>query len=317
MGYFRTAILLAAMTALFMGIGYLVGGQTGMIVAFLVAAGMNLFAYWNSDKMVLSMYGAREVDARAAPELYGLVRQLAADAELPMPKVFIMDNPQPNAFATGRNPEHAAVAVTTGLLERLNRDELAGVLAHELGHVKHRDTLVMTITATLAGAISMLANFGFYFGGGNRNSDGIGPIGGLMLVILAPLAAALVQFGISRGREYEADRIGAEISGRPLSLASALRKIASAAEQIPNPPAERNPASAHLFIVNPLSGARMDNLFSTHPNVENRIARLDEMAESMGQGAGIQPLPPGPRASGPWGTPRVSGHRNRGPWDQA
>jgi heat shock protein HtpX len=319
MGYFRTAMLLAAMTALFMGIGYLVGGQTGMLVAFLVAAAMNLFAYWNSDKMVLSMYGAREVDDRAAPELYGLVRQLAANAEIPMPKVFIMDNPQPNAFATGRNPEHGAVAVTTGLLERLNRDELAGVIAHELGHIKHRDTLTMTITATLAGAISMLANFGFYFGGGNRNSDGIGPIGGLMLMILAPLAAALVQFGISRGREYEADRIGADISKRPLSLASALRKISSAAEQIPNPPAERNPASAHLFIVNPLSGARMDNLFSTHPNVENRIAQLDEIAARMGQGAGVQPLSQRPRASGPWGggTPQVSGYRQRGPWDQS
>jgi heat shock protein HtpX len=316
MGYFRTAILLAAMTALFMGIGYLIGGQMGMVIAFLVAAAMNLFAYWNSDKMVLSMYGAREVDERAAPELYGLVRQLAANAEIPMPKVFIMDNPQPNAFATGRNPEHGAVAVTTGLLERLNRDELAGVLAHELGHIKHRDTLTMTITATLAGAISMLANFGFYFGGGNRNSDGIGPIGGLMLVILAPLAAALVQFGISRGREYEADRIGAEISRKPLSLASALRKISSAAEHIPNPPAERNPASAHLFIVNPLSGARMDNLFSTHPNVENRIAQLDEIATHMGEGAGVQPLSPAPRTSGPWGAPQVSGYRHRGPWDQ-
>jgi heat shock protein HtpX len=320
MGYFRTAMLLAAMTALFMGIGYLVGGQTGMVVAFLVAAAMNLFAYWNSDKMVLSMYGAREVDERAAPELYGLVRQLAVNAEIPMPKVFIMDNPQPNAFATGRTPEHGAVAVTTGLLERLNRDELAGVIAHELGHIKHRDTLTMTITATLAGAISMLANFGFYFGGGNRNSDGIGPIGGLMLVILAPIAAALVQFGVSRGREYEADRIGAEISKRPLSLASALRKISGAAEQIPNPPAERNPASAHLFIVNPLSGARMDNLFSTHPNVENRIAQLDEIAARMGQGAGVQPLSSAPRTagpSGPWGAPQASGYRRRGPWDQS
>ena len=319
MGYFRTAMLLAAMTALFMGIGYLVGGQTGMVVAFLVAAAMNLFTYWNSDKMVLSMYGAREVDEPAAPELYGLVRQLAANAEIPMPKVFIMDNPQPNAFATGRNPEHGAVAVTTGLLERLNRDELAGVIAHELGHIKHRDTLTMTITATLAGSISMLANFGFYFGGGNRNSDGIGPIGGLMLVILAPIAAALVQFGVSRGREYEADRIGAEISRKPLSLASALRKISSAAEQIPNPPAERNPASAHLFIVNPLSGARMDNLFSTHPNVQNRIAQLDEIAARMGQGAGVQTLSPRPRASGPWGGagPQVSGYRRRGPWDQS
>jgi heat shock protein HtpX len=263
------------------------------------------------------MYGAREVDERAAPELYALVRRLAADAGLPMPKVYIMDNPQPNAFATGRNPEHAAVAVTTGLLERLNRDELAGVLAHELGHVKHRDTLTMTITATLAGAISMLANFGFYFRGGGRNNDGVGPIGGLLLVILAPIAAALVQFGISRGREYEADRIGAEISKRPLSLASALRKISSASEQIPNPPAERNPASAHLFIVNPLSGARMDNLFSTHPNVENRIARLDEIAARMGQGAAVETLEAPALASGPWASPQEGGWRRRGPWDQA
>jgi heat shock protein HtpX len=283
MGYFRTAILLAALTALFMAIGYLVGGQSGMVVAFLVAAAMNLFAYWKSDKLVLSMYSAHEADERAAPELYGLVGQLAREAELPMPRVYIMDNPQPNAFATGRNPEHAAVAVTTGLLQRLNKDELAGVLSHELGHIKHRDTLLMTITATLAGAISMLANFGFYFGGGRNNNKGVGPVGSLLLLILGPLAAGLVQMGISRGREYEADRIGAEISKRPLSLASALLKISGAAKQIPNPTAERNPASAPLFIVNPLSGAGLDNLFSTHPNVENRIARLNEMARQMGQ----------------------------------
>jgi heat shock protein HtpX len=283
MGYFRTAILLAALTALFMAIGYLVGGQSGMVVAFLVAAAMNLFAYWKSDKLVLSMYGAHEADERAAPELYGLVGQLAREAELPMPRVYIMDNPQPNAFATGRNPEHAAVAVTTGLLQRLNKDELAGVLSHELGHIKHRDTLLMTITATLAGAISMLANFGFYFGGGRNNNKGVGPVGSLLLLILGPLAAGLVQMGISRGREYEADRIGAEISKRPLSLASALLKISGAAKQIPNPTAERNPASAPLFIVNPLSGAGLDNLFSTHPNVENRIARLNEMARQMRQ----------------------------------
>jgi heat shock protein HtpX len=264
--------------------------------------------------MVLSMYGAREVDERAAPELYGLVRQLATAAGLPMPRVFIMDNPQPNAFATGRNPEHAAVAVTTGLLQRLNHEELAGVLAHELGHIKHRDTLTMTITATLAGAISMLANFGFYFGGGSRNSNNsLGPIGGLALIILAPLAAALVQFGISRGREYEADRIGAEISGRPLSLASALRKISSAAEQIPNETAERNPASAHLFIVNPLSGARMDNLFSTHPNVENRIERLNAMAQTMSDSARSAGIETGSATSGPWAND--GGNRRRGPWD--
>ena len=233
--------------------------------------------------MVLSMYGARELDERAAPELYGLVRQLAGAAGLPMPRVYVIDSPQPNAFATGRNPEHAAVAVTTGLLQRLNKDELASVLSHELGHIKHRDTLTMTITATLAGAISMLANFGFYFGGGRNTDRGVGPIGSLLLLVLGPLAAGLVQMGISRGREYEADRIGAEISKRPLSLASALLKISNAAEQIPNPTAERNPASAPLFIVNPLSGAGMDNLFSTHPNVENRIARLNEIARQMGQ----------------------------------
>ena len=283
MGYFRTAILLAALTALFMGIGYLVGGQSGMVIAFLIAAATNLFAYWRSDKVVLSMYGARELDERAAPELYGLVRQLAGAAGLPMPRVYVIDSPQPNAFATGRNPEHAAVAVTTGLLQGLNKDELAGVLSHELGHIKHRDTLTMTITATLAGAISMLANFGFYFGGGRNTDRGVGPIGSLLLLVLGPLAAGLVQMGISRGREYEANRIGAEISKRPLSLASALLKISNAAEQIPNPTAERNPASAPLFIVNPLSGAGMDNLFSTHPNVENRIARLNEIARQMGQ----------------------------------
>jgi heat shock protein HtpX len=307
MSYFRTAILLALLTALFMGVGYLIGGQSGMIVALLVAGAMNLFAYWNSDKMVLTMYGAREADERTAPELYDLVRQLAAAAQLPMPRVFIMENPQPNAFATGRNPEHAAVAVTTGLLQRLDKQELAGVLAHELGHIVNRDTLIMTITATVAGAISMLANFGFYFGG-NRNNQGAGPIGTLLLVILAPLAAALVQFGISRGREYEADRAGAETTQRPRWLALALRKIASAAEQIPNEEAERNPATAHLFIVNPLSGRGMDNLFSTHPNVENRIARLNEMAREMGESEAVSTEP----GAGPWTAPER--RTARGPW---
>ena len=309
MSYFRTAILLAALTALFMGIGYLIGGQGGMLLALVVAAAMNLFAYWNSDKMVLSMYGAREVDERSAPELYALVRQLASAAGLPMPRVYVMENPQPNAFATGRNPQHAAVAVTTGLLNTVSQEELAGVIAHELGHIKNRDTLLMTITATIAGAISMLANFGLYFGRGNNNGQ-MGIVGSLMLVILGPLAAALVQMAISRNREYEADREGAEISRRLLSLASALQKIAGAAKHIPNMPAERNPASAHLFIVNPLSGARMDNLFSTHPNVENRVARLQEMARDMG-GSGT-PASAGSEASGPWPSERrVAG---RGPW---
>jgi heat shock protein HtpX len=312
MSYLRTAILLAVMTALLMGIGFLIGGQSGMVIALIVAAAMNLFAYWNSDKMVLSMYGAREVDERSAPELVSLVRQLAGAAEIPTPRVYVMENPQPNAFATGRNPEHAAVAMTTGLLNTVNREELSGVLAHELGHIKHHDTLLMTITATIAGAISMLANFGFYFGSSRNSNSNFGFVGSLLLLILGPLAAGLVQMAISRTREYEADREGAEISKRPLALASALRKIAGKAEQIPNMPAERNPASAHLFIVNPLSGARMDNLFSTHPNVENRIARLQEMAREMGETA----APPAARSSegfsGPWTSSPTAARR--GPW---
>ena len=308
MSYLRTAILLAAMTALFMGVGFLIGGQSGMVIAFLVAGAMNLFAYWNSDKIVLRMYGAREVDVRSAPELYEMVSRLAGAADLPMPKVYIMENPQPNAFATGRNPENAAVAVTTGLMQTLSGEELAGVIAHELAHIKHRDTLLMTITATIAGAISMLANFGMFFGGRNDN-NGAGIFGTLALVILAPLAAALVQMGISRTREYEADRIGAEISRQPLLLASALQKISRVAERVPNLPAEQNPASAHLFIVNPLSGARMDNLFSTHPNVENRIARLSELAPQIG-GAGERIGAP----SGPWSPPERQAVSRRGPW---
>jgi heat shock protein HtpX len=308
LSYLRAAILLAAMTALFMGVGFLIGGQSGMVIAFLVAAAMNLFAYWNSDKMVLRMYGAREVDARSAPELYDMVSQLARAADLPMPKVYIMENPQPNAFATGRNPANAAVAVTTGLMQTLDREELGGVIAHELAHIKHRDTLLMTITATIAGAISMLANFGMFFGGRNDN-NGAGIFGTLALVILAPLAAALVQMGISRTREYEADRIGAEISRQPLLLASALQKISRVAERVPNLPAEQNPASAHLFIVNPLSGARMDNLFSTHPNVENRVARLNELAQQLGGGSERVRAP-----SGPWGASPKRVDSRRGPW---
>jgi heat shock protein HtpX len=251
--------------------------------------------------MVLRMFGAHEVDARSAPELHDMVRQLAANAGLPMPKVYVMDNPQPNAFATGRNPQNAAVAVTTGLINTVTREELAGVVAHELAHVKNHDTLLMTITATVAGAISMLANFGLYFGGGRNDSGHMGIIGTLMLVILGPLAAALVQMAISRTREYEADRIGAEIVGKPLWLASALQKISHAAGRIPNIEAERNPASAPLFIVNPLSGARMDNLFSTHPNVENRVARLEAMAREMGEpGVAHQERRVAGRG-GPWG----------------
>jgi heat shock protein HtpX len=308
MNYLRTAILLAGLTALFMGIGYLIGGQAGMMIALLIAAAMNLFSYWNSDKLVLSMHGAHEVDERTAPELYAIVRDLTRKAGLPMPRIYIMENPQPNAFATGRNPEHAAIAVTTGLLETLSREEIAGVLAHELAHVKHRDTLTMTITATIAGAISMLAQFGMFFGGGHReNNSGLGVIGSLLMVILAPIAAMLVQMAISRTREYAADRLGAEITGHPEWLASALAKLDRAAHAVPNETAERNPATAHLFIVNPLSGRGMDNLFATHPSTENRIAALMELARHMGGSAARSAGPSAPR--GPW-----SGRRASGPW---
>ena len=296
MNTFRTGLLLAGLTGLFLAIGYLIGGQGGMMLAFLFAAGTNLFAYWNADKMVLRMQGAREVDRATAPEYYDIVANLSARANLPMPKVYIMDNPQPNAFATGRNPENAAVAATTGLLQLLSPAEIAGVMAHELTHIKNRDTLVMTMTATLAGAVSMLANFGFFFGGRNRNSS-LGPLGGLLLMILAPLAAMIVQLAVSRTREYEADRGGAEISGAPLSLASALHKISGAAQQIPNETAEASPAMAHLFIINPLSGQRMDNLFSSHPATENRVAELQKMAADMDSLNTFQ----NPAPKGPWG----------------
>jgi heat shock protein HtpX len=312
MNYLRTVILLAGLTALFMGVGFLIGGQNGALIALLVAAAMNLFTYWNSDRVVLSMHGAQEVDEASEPELFALVRELAGRAGLPMPRIYVMDNPQPNAFATGRNPEHAAVAVTTGLMERMNRGELAGVLAHELAHIKNYDTLTMTITATIAGAISMLAQFGMLFGGGQRenNNGGLGVIGTLVMVILAPIAAMLVQMAISRTREYAADNLGARIAGRPEWLASALAKLDAAAHAIPNEDAERHPATAHLFIVNPLSGARMDNLFSTHPSTENRIAALQQLAHEMNQGRFGGYEEPRRVAYGPWG----SGRRAAGPW---
>ena len=296
MNTFRTGLLLAGLTGLFLAIGYLIGGQGGMVLAFLFAAGTNLFAYWNADKMVLRMQGARQIDRSSAPEFFDIIANLSARANLPMPKVYIMDNPQPNAFATGRNPENAAVAATTGLLQILSPAEIAGVMAHELAHIKNRDTLVMTMTATLAGAVSMLANFGFLFGGRDRNSP-LGPLGGILLIILAPLAAMIVQLAVSRTREYEADRGGAEISGAPLSLASALHKISGAAQRIPNEAAEANPAMAHLFIINPLSGQRMDNLFSSHPATENRVAELQKMATEMDPQDTFQ----NPAPKGPWG----------------
>ena len=282
MSTLRTGILMAALTGLFLAIGYVIGGQSGMFIAFLFAAGTNLFAYWNSDKMVLGMYGAREVDDASEPDLVHLVRSLATAAQLPMPKVYIAENPQPNAFATGRNPEHAAICVTTGILERLSSEELAGVLAHELSHVKNRDTLIMTITATIAGAISMLANFAFFMGGDRRNNP-LGAVGLILVMIVAPLAAMLVQMAISRTREFEADRVGAAISGRPLWLASALERISTASDRIPNHAAEANPATAHMFIINPLHGGGLQSLFATHPSTAERIARLEAMAREMGQ----------------------------------
>jgi heat shock protein HtpX len=283
MNLFRTGLLMAFLTGLFLAVGYVIGGQNGMILAFLFAAGTNLFAYWNSDRMVLSMYGAQEVDDRSAPDLVHLVRTLAERAELPMPKVYIAENPQPNAFATGRSPEHAAVCVTTGILGRLNQEELAGVLAHELSHVKNRDTLTMTITATLAGAISMLANFAFFMGGDRDRRNPLGAVGAILIMILAPLAAALVQMAISRTREFEADRSGARISGRPLWLASALQRISSGVAQVGNEDAEAHPATAHMFIINPLHGGNFGSLFATHPSTEERIARLEAMAADMDQ----------------------------------
>jgi heat shock protein HtpX len=284
MGYLRTAILLAGLTALFMAVGYMIGGLGGAVIAFFIAAATNLLTYWNADRAVLAMQGAQEVDARTAPELVQLVAELAQRAGLPMPRVYLMDNPQPNAFATGRNPSHAAIAATTGLLHMLSRDEVAGVIGHELAHVRNHDTLLMTVTATLAGAISMLGQFGIFFGGGQRSgsNSGLGMIGMLAMIILAPLAAMLVQMAISRTREYAADDLGTRISGNPEALASALAKIDVAARQIENVPAEENPAMAHLFIINPLSGARMDNLFSTHPATANRIAALRQLAAQMG-----------------------------------
>ncbi|MCW0235986.1 MAG: zinc metalloprotease HtpX [Ferrovibrio sp.] len=318
MNYLKTGLLLAAMTALFGAVGFLIGGESGMLIALALAAVMNLFAYWNSDKMVLSMYGAREVDAQTAPEFYRLVEQLAQRAGLPMPRVYVIDNEQPNAFATGRNPENAAVAATTGLLHRLSREEIAGVMAHELAHVKNRDTLIMTVTATLAGAIGMLANFAMFFGGSRDNRSGLGIIGSIAVMILAPVAAMLVQMAISRSREYEADKAGAGISGNPQALASALQRISGSVEQVPNAQAEGNPATAHMFIINPLHGGAMDSLFSTHPSTENRVAALMQLAGAMGGGSAGTQQPAyadTPMASGTASVP-VSGtaRRRRSPW---
>lgn len=298
MGTAKTFMLLAALTALFMAVGYLVGGAMGMAIAFVVAGGLNLFSYWNADKIVLRMQGAQQVDeSNRSPVIRTFVQDtkaLANSAGMPEPKIYIIDTQQPNAFATGRDPHHAAVAATTGLLSMLSREETAGVMAHELAHVQNRDTLTMTVTATIAGAIGMLANFALFFT--NRERGGL--ISGLLIMIFAPMAAALVQMAISRSREYEADRRGAEICGNPLWLASALAKIDRGARATLNRRAEANPAMAHMYIMNPLAGRRGDNMFSTHPATQNRIEALHRLAAEMGvQPESVQPR----RAAGPWG----------------
>lgn len=298
-GYAKTAILMAGLTALFLGVGYVLGGGAGSLIALAIAVAMNFFAWWNSDKMVLRMHNARPVDANTAPELQAMVADLARRAEMPVPKIYIIDEDQPNAFATGRNPDNAAVAATTGLLRRMTREEVAAVMAHELAHIRNYDTLIMTVTATFAGALSMLANFAMLFGG-NRERGG-NPIAVLLMVILAPLAAAVVQMAISRAREYEADRVGGQIVGNPLWLADALRKIQGFASRIDYHAAERNPQTAHMFIINPLHAFKHDRLFSTHPNTENRIAALEQQAAQMGIG--------GRRAAA---VPRAGARR--GPW---
>ncbi|SLN55670.1 hypothetical protein ROJ8625_02792 [Roseivivax jejudonensis] len=299
MNYAKTALLMAAMTALFIGLGYLLAGTGGMVVALVVAAGMNAWSWWNSDKMVLRMHNARPIPPNDPSGLSRMVEELARNAGLPMPAVYIVETPQPNAFATGRDPTNAAVAVTTGLMQSLSREELAGVVAHELAHIRNRDTAIMTVTATFAGAISMLANFALFFGG--RREGGLGIVGALLMMILAPLAAALVQMAISRTREYAADRAGAEICGNPLWLASALERISAGAARIDNDAAERNPATAHMFIVNPLHAHRHDNLFATHPATENRVIALEKMAAGSGNMAKSPVRRESSPHSGPWG----------------
>ena len=277
----KTAILMAAITALFMAIGSLLGGQTGMMLALVVALGMNFFSYWFSDKLVLKMYNAQEVDESSAPQFYRMVRELAQRAQLPMPKVYLIEEDAPNAFATGRNPEHAAVAATTGILRVLSEAELRGVMAHELAHVRHRDILISTVSATMAGAISMLANFAMFFGGRDSEGRSHNPIVGLLVMFLAPIAASLIQMAISRAREFEADRGGAEISGDPRALASALQKIHQYANgAVPLQAAERHPETAQMMIMNPLSAGGLRGLFSTHPSTEERVQRLLAMAPS-------------------------------------
>jgi heat shock protein HtpX len=314
MNHTKTFMLLAAMTALFVGVGYLVGGVVGMGIAFAVAVAMNGFAYWNADKLVLKHYRAQPVDVASSSGVVKMFAMdtlaLAARAGMPAPKIYVIESDQPNAFATGRDPEHAAVAATTGLLRMLDRDEIRGVMAHELAHVKSRDTLVMTVTATIAGAVAMLANFALFFS--PRDSEGnSNPIAGLLVMLLAPIAASLVQMAISRSREYEADRIGAEICGDPAALARALEKIERFARGEINVAAENNPATAHLFIINPLAGRGADNLFSTHPSTRNRIEHLMRMA---GGAPASSLVSAGSDSAGPWGVRPSATSAPRGPW---
>jgi heat shock protein HtpX len=300
MNVVKTTMLLTLMTLLFMTVGYLLAGQIGMIVALVAAIAMNLFSWWNSGNMVLRMHNARRVDADQAPVLVSMVEQLANNAGLPVPKVYVLETEQPNAFATGRSPNHAAVAVSTGLLDRLTEQEVAAVMAHELAHIKNRDTLTMTVTATLAGAIGMLANFALFFRGERNNP--LGFLGVLLTMILAPMAAGIVQMAVSRTREYQADHDGAEICGNPMWLASALEKIEHYARGIFNEPAERAQATAHMFIINPLNGRSMDNLFSTHPDTTNRIAALKQLAGDWNRQA------PAPDRRQPHKGPHVQPH---------
>ncbi|MDQ1081200.1 zinc metalloprotease HtpX [Pseudoroseomonas cervicalis] len=337
-GYLRTALLLAAMTALFVAVGGAIGGQSGMMIAFGIACATNLFAWWNSDRMVLRMHNAQPVGPQEAPELYEMTSRLAQRAGLPMPALYLIHEDQPNAFATGRSPENAAVAVNTGLLQRMPAEEVEGVVAHELAHIRNRDTLIMTVTACLAGAIGMLAQFGFLFGGmRGRDERGMNPIATILIMLLAPLAAAVVQMAISRSREYEADRVGAEISGNPMGLANALSRLEQGRLAFVNQRAEANPATAHMFIINPLAGLRADNLFSTHPSTQNRVAALMELAQRMGPAprrpfAGGRPatapfpagapargarasVPQTGAAPGPWSrSGKPGGGKPRGPW---
>lgn len=327
MNFGKTAALLAMLTAIFVAMGAIVGGRDGMIIAFLIALVMNLISLWGADTIVLKMHGAEEVDQTSAPEFYQLVAELARRAELPMPRVCIMHSPQPNAFATGRSPDHSAVCASTGLIEALTREEVAGVMAHELAHIRNRDTLTMTVAATIGGAISMLAQylqFGMLFG---RRNNNVSWVAALAAMLIAPFAATLVQMAISRSREYQADRLGAMICGNPLWLASALAKISALASRIPNPTAEAIPASAHIFIVNPLSGRGLDNWFSTHPAMENRIAELRQLAQEMGvadtgsvDGDGAATDPRYAQSTdhdnpvGPWASVPAASPRRRGPW---